>query len=274
MKSLALSTRNKHTKRIKTIFTGAVEDGLLASSPAACLKLEKSAKRIDRSRQEFVDADRSKKVLDELPDANWKLIFALMRFQALRRHEVFAIEWEHLDLAAGELAVPAVTKTGWRSMPIFPEVLEILRAIPQNSRKGHLVEWSRSEESVTGLLKRQVTMILGECWPKVCQQLRSTRRTELDAEFEPYVVNEWLGHDSRTAEAHYQQVTPAHLSRAASLRTVPEDQACTASGTAEPHGTARNNATRKSKNPGKPMVSRVPESQKYPRKDSNLGPAD
>lgn len=275
MTPLALSTRNKHVKRIKTIFAGAVEDGIISSSPAKCLKEERSLKRIDRSRQQFVDAETSKSVLEKLPGVAWKLIFALMRFQGLRRHEVFAIDWVNIDLSSRELTIPAETKTGWRSMPIFPEILDLLVTIPQQSRTGKVVQWSRSQESVTQLLKRHVETILGEgnCWPKVCQQLRSTRRTELDAEFEPYVVNEWLGHDSRTAERHYQQVTPAHLQRASMMRTVsevPDSDVCTASRTAEPHGTDENGKTSKRKNPENATISRAGASQDYPQQDSNL----
>lgn len=274
MSALALTTRNKHIKRVKTMFAGAVEDGIISSSPASILKEEKTKKRVDRSRQEFVDSDRTKLVMSKLPGITWKLIFALMRFQGLRRHEVFAIEWSNVDLKSNELTIPAETKTGWRSMPIFPEVLDLLNSIPKASRTGKVIDWTRSQESVTELLKRHVTAILGECWPKVCQQLRSTRRTELDAEFEPFVVNEWLGHDSRTAEQHYQQVTPAHLQRAASMRTVSDEPIRTASCTAERHRTGENSHPRKIKNPGKPTFSRVSKTVKYPRKDSNLGPAD
>ncbi|MCR9293911.1 MAG: site-specific integrase, partial [bacterium] len=239
MSKLALTTRNKHVKRVKTMFAGAVEDGILSSSPAAILKEEKSVKRIDRSRQYFVDEATTAKVLRKLPDTNWKLIFCLMRFQGLRRHEVFAIDWKHVDWETNELTVPAETKTGWRTMPIFPETLQYLRDRQEIARDGEkVVAWVGSQESLTQRLRRHVADICGQCWPKVCQQLRSTRRTELDAEFPPHVVNEWLGHDSTTAERHYQQVTPEHLSRAAMMRTVPEDRLCTASCTAEPHRTA------------------------------------
>lgn len=127
MTSLALSTRNKHVKRVKTMFSGAVEDGILQNSPASILKEEKSKKRIDRSRQYFVDAKTTSKVLRALPDTNWRLIFCLMRLQGLRRHEVFAIDWQHIDWETNELTVPAETKTGWRSMPIFAETLEYLQ---------------------------------------------------------------------------------------------------------------------------------------------------
>jgi integrase len=277
MNRLALSTRNKHVKRVKTMFAGAVEDGILSANPASILKEERSAKRVDRSRQYFVDSEQSKRVMDSLPGIHWKLIFTLMRFQGLRRHEVFAIDWSNIDLTTNELTIPAETKTGWRSMPIFPETLSLLRSIPERSRRGKLVVWTKSPESVTELLKRHVTAILGECWPKVCQQLRSTRRTELDGEFEPFVVNEWLGHDGRTAEHHYQQITPAHLARAAMMRTVPDEPITavrTAACTAERHSNGENRKTPTQKNPGKSMISRAGRSQEYPRKDSNLGPAD
>ncbi len=157
-------------------------------------------------------------------------------------------------------------------MPIFPEVLDLLVSIPSQSRTGKVVQWSRSQESVTQLLKRHVETIQGEdnCWPKVFQQLRSTLQTELDAELEPYVVNEWLGHDSSTAERHYQQVTPAHLQRASMMRTVsevPDSDACTASRTAEPHGTEENGKTTKRKNPENATTSRVGASQDYPQQN-------
>lgn len=298
MSGLAMSTRNKHVKRVKTMFAGAVEDGILSSSPATILKEERTAKRIDRSRQHFVDAATTKKVLRKLPDTNWKLIFCLLRFQGLRRHEVFAIDWSNIDWETNEITVPAGTKTGWRCMPIFPETLEYLRDALEMAKPGQkVVRWVGSQESLTERLKRHVALAVGKCWPKACQQLRSTRRTELDALFPAYVVNEWLGHDSTTAEKHYQQVTPEHLSRAARLETVTTtvddddtngeaatttvgddvgdgELVCAMACATEPHRTGENSHPKKIKNPGKPRLSRVRNAVKYPRKDSNLGPAD
>ena len=276
MTSLAMSTRNKHVKRVKTMFMGAVEDGVLPSSPAAILKEERSQKRIDRSRQFFVDAATTEKVIRKLPDTNWKLLFCLMRFQGFRRHEVFAIDWKHIDWETNELTVPAETKTGWRTMPIFPETMKYLQDAHLVAEAGEkVIRWKGSQDSVTELLRKRVENAVGECWPKPCQQLRSTRRTELDVEFPPHVVNEWLGHDSATAEKHYQQVTPEHLHRAAMLRTVTDEpQNCTATCTAEPHRTGENSGTGKRKDPGKSTIPRVTETTECPRKDSNLGPAD
>ena len=276
MTALVMSTRNKHVKRVKTMFAGAVEDGVLASSPAAILKEERSQKRIDRSRQFFVDAAMTEKVIRKLPDTNWKMLFCLMRFQGLRRHEVFAIDWKHIDWETNELTVPADTKTGWRTMPIFPETLKYLQDADLVAEAGEkVIRWKGSQESVTELLRKRVVDAVGECWQKPCQQLRSTRRTELDVVFPPHVVNEWLGHDSATAEKHYQQVTPEHLHRAAMMRTVvDEPKICTASCTADPHRTGENSGIGKRKNLGKSTIPRVTETAQCPRKDSNLGPGD
>ena len=47
-------------------------------------------------------------------------------------------------------------------------------------------------------------------WPKLFQNLRATRRTELQERFPTHVVNAWLGHDTEVAEKHDLQVTDAH----------------------------------------------------------------
>lgn len=274
MGALALSTRNKHLKRVKTMLAGAVEDGLLARSPAAGLKEERSKTRIDRTRQEFVPPEDSAKVLEHLPNTTWRLIFALMRFQGLRRHEVFALEWTGIDWAENTLTVPGDTKTGQRTMPIFPEVLSLLQDAFEIAQKGDkVVSWARSRESVTELLRKRVTRILGRCWPKPCHQLRAARRTELERMFPSHVVNEWLGHSSDVAERHYLQITANDKQRASSMRTI-EDRFCTASCTADWRRLEAHRAEPISKNPGKPTKTRVKTTHQRPQQDSNIGRFD
>ncbi len=56
-------------------------------------------------------------------------------------------------------------------------------------------------------------------WPKTFQNLRATRRTELQERYQDHVVNAWLGHSSKTAEKHYLQVTDDHWDAGTSLMT-------------------------------------------------------
>ena len=50
-----------------------------------------------------------------------------------------------------------------------------------------------------------------EPWPKLFQNLRSTRQTELCETFPAHVVCEWIGNSEAVAAKHYLQVTEEHM---------------------------------------------------------------
>ena len=51
-------------------------------------------------------------------------------------------------------------------------------------------------------------------WPKLFQNLRSTRKTELAEEYPMHVVCAWIGNSQPIAAKHYFQVIDAHFARA------------------------------------------------------------
>jgi hypothetical protein len=51
-------------------------------------------------------------------------------------------------------------------------------------------------------------------WPKLFQNLRSTRATELAAEFPAHVAAESMGHSTVVADKHYWRVTDADFEKA------------------------------------------------------------
>lgn len=51
-------------------------------------------------------------------------------------------------------------------------------------------------------------------WPKLFQNLRATRATELADQFPSHVATAWLGHSERIADKHYRQVTDDHFEKA------------------------------------------------------------
>ena len=51
-------------------------------------------------------------------------------------------------------------------------------------------------------------------WPKIFQNLRASRETELANQFPLHVVTEWLGNTPSVATKHYLQVTDAHYEEA------------------------------------------------------------
>jgi len=50
-----------------------------------------------------------------------------------------------------------------------------------------------------------------EPWPKVFQNLRSTRETELAEQFPMHVVCAWIGNSQPVAAKHYLQLTDEHF---------------------------------------------------------------
>ena len=51
-------------------------------------------------------------------------------------------------------------------------------------------------------------------WPKLWQNMRASRETELVDRFPAHVVSAWIGHTVAVAEKHYLQVTEAHFAAA------------------------------------------------------------
>ena len=54
-----------------------------------------------------------------------------------------------------------------------------------------------------------------EPWPKLWQNLRSTRETELAERYPIHVVRAWMGNSQPVAAKHYLQVTDEHFEQAA-----------------------------------------------------------
>jgi hypothetical protein len=54
-------------------------------------------------------------------------------------------------------------------------------------------------------------------WPKLFQNLRSTRQTELAEEYPAHVVCDWIGNSQAVAAKHYLQTTDEHFAKAAHL---------------------------------------------------------
>ncbi len=93
-------------------------------------------------------------------------------------------------------------------------------------------------------------------WPKLWQNQRSSRETELVEQFPAHVVTAWLGNSEQVAMRHYLQVTDEHFARAMGGTAMqnPRQQA-TASACTESHdvsdseqepafcGTVQDNAT-------------------------------
>ena len=208
--TMATATVSKHVKRAKTIFAEAVKDRLIDQSPFSELKGSSEA---NKDRQHFIDRSTTADVLEACPDHEWKLIFALARYAGMRcPSEVTRLRWDHVLWDTNRLRIES-PKTGLRFCPIFPELKPLLEAAYDAAPAGTVYcvgRYGNSDGNLSTRLKRITKAAGHKPWEKTFINLRSTRRTELQEAFPSHVVDEWLGHSTKTAETHYLQVTEDH----------------------------------------------------------------
>ncbi len=236
-KPLAEATANRRLGAARTIFHAAVDHELIPRNPFAGIA---ATVRGNPKRMRFIDRETIQRVIDACPDAQWRLLVALARYGGLRiPSEAVVLTRQDVDLERGILRVKA-PKTEHhprhkeRMVPLFPElrpfVLDVLEAMPPGEthlvwRYKHLAEDYEQEGFHTANLRTQFAKIIRragvEPWPKLWQNLRSSRETELAEHFPAHVVCYWIGNSEPVAREHYLQIHDEHFHRAAQQPTGP-----------------------------------------------------
>ena len=219
--NLAKNTIRRTCGIAKQFFAAAIRAKLIIDNPFHDQKVAVSG---NPGRFYYVTREEASAVIDACPDAQWRLLFALARYGGLRvPSEVLLLRWQDIDWAKGRFLVTS-TKTehhegkATRKVPIFPELLPYLRESYELANEGDEYCITRYRDSTVNLrtqLLRIVEKAGLECWPKLWQNLRSTRETELTDDFPLHVVSAWIGNSAQVAVKHYLQVTDEHFDRAA-----------------------------------------------------------
>jgi len=179
------------------------------------------------------------KVLEACPDAQWKLLFALSRYGGLRcPSEHLALRWGDINWERGRMTVHS-PKTehhegkGSRVVPIFPELLPYLEAVRDEANPGIdcpnsspvITRYRDGNANLRTQLLRIITRAGVQPWPKLFQNLRTTRQTELVEDFPAHVACAWMGNSEAVARKHYEQVTDAHFAKASTAQVPAQSEA-------------------------------------------------
>lgn len=214
----------------RQFFRDAVRRRLIGESPFA--EMQGVVVRSNRSRHYFVSRADAAAVLKACPDSQWKLLFALSRYGGLRcPSEHLALTWGDVDFEAGRIRIHS-PKTehhegkGERIMPLFPELRPHLEAVrdelladfdPKRKRLSEQPVITRYRDANANLRTQLIKIIRRaglKPWPKLFQNLRATRATELADEYPSHVAAEWLGHTETIADNFYRQTTDKHFAKA------------------------------------------------------------
>jgi hypothetical protein len=223
----AENTIRKYVGVAKLFFNAALRSKLIEENP---FDDQPSSTMPNTTREYFVSRAEAAKVITACPDVEWRLLFALSRYGGLRcPSEQFALKWSDVDWAGHRFCVRS-SKTehlahgGVRFVPIFEELKPFLEEAFDLAADGEQFVVARHRHESCNLrtqLGRIVTRAGVTPWPKLWQNLRATRQTELEAEFPLHVVCRWLGNSPGVARKHYLQVTDEHFAKAAGVDGAP-----------------------------------------------------
>ena len=217
---LADASVRKHSGFAKHFFAQAVDHELIPFNPFGKLV---SSPVGNESRQYFVTREQTRKILDAAPCAQWRLIIALSRYGGLRcPSEHVALTWDDVDWAGGKLTVHS-PKTAHhpggasRVIPLFPELRPYLEESFDQAEAGTeyiLTRYRHANANLRTQLSRIIRRAGLKPWPRITQNLRASRATELAADYPAHVAAAWLGHSTLVAQKHYWTVTDADFERA------------------------------------------------------------
>lgn len=225
---LAEATARKRAAIASRFFNHAIDLRIIDRNPFA--KVAKS--NIATKRKAFVTEADALKVLEQLPNPEWKVMFALSRWGGLRvTSEVVLLEWSHIDWEAKTILIHSPKTQRYvghetRYIPLFPELAKVLRELQAVAPAGKkaVLQMSRfwtGGNSVRDPLKTAIKRAGLTVWPRLWHSLRATRQTELEDRFPSHVVCKWMGNSKEVAREHYLTVEPHHFAAAAAETETP-----------------------------------------------------
>ena len=213
-------TISRNVKRAKQFFRGAVRKKYIPENPMADLH---AAQQVNKSREHFVAKGVIEKIIAACPDAEWRLIVALARYGGLRTpSETLALTWGDVDWDRERVRINS-PKTEHhpggqsRVIPLFPELRPYLEEVYDAAEPGTVYVITKHRLGSTNL-RTQFERIISRAgvkqWPRLFQNLRASRETELTKKHPLHVVVAWIGNSAPIAAKHYLQLTDEDFDKA------------------------------------------------------------
>ena len=262
---LAENTVRGYMAVAKMLFTGAVRRKQIERNPFTG---QKASTLANHSRYHFVSHQDAHQLIEAAPDWQWRLIIALSRFGGVRcPSELLLLRWQDINWSRNRMTVtsPKTKHSGKesRQTPLFPELRPLLAEGLELAEDGAdfiITRYRDASQNLRTTFEKIIKRAGLQPWPKLFQNMRSSRETELVETYPVHVVTAWLGNTASVAAKHYLQTTEEHFEKAVQN---PVQQA-----TAIPRNAPRV-APDDTKKPPKTRKTNVFEGLGLPRRDSN-----
>lgn len=220
---LAAATTSKRIKTARSFFRSAVKWAMIEKNPFDGVRAGSQA---NSDRMAFVPAAVVARVMEQMPDLEWRVLIALIRWGGLRSpSETMGLRWEDVRWEQKRLVVRSPKTSGkvgreYRLVPLFSEYANLLSELFTAAPAGAEFVFNRLRgmgANHTTQFKRFVARAGVEMWEKAFQNLRMSRATELREQFNSDIVCKWMGHTEVVARAHYVVLRDDDFERAAAL---------------------------------------------------------
>jgi integrase len=280
---LGENTVRRHLGRCRQLWKAAIRRGAVrGANPFENFKTKVGS---NKEREFFVSRETVQKCIDAATDTEWKLIIALSRYGGLRcPSEHLALTWAdvHWDSdAAKETILVRSPKTEHiegkesRLIPLFSELRPYLMDAYTKAEPGqpHVIAQHRDRNAnLRTQFKRIIKRAGVKPWPKLFHNLRSSRQTELAAEYPIQAVCDWIGNSIEIAKEHYLQTTDDLFAKAATPKAAQKaaQQKCEVVGNGEKSAGSKNE--KPGELPGNSQLVTASALTGYPHGESNPGP--
>lgn len=220
--NLGDNTARRTLGRAKQFFRAAQRKRLISNDPLA--ELRGTSVRPNSTREFSVGRDLTDRIMEACHTNRWQLVLALARYGGLRvPSELHRLTWHDIDFQQRRLTVhsPKTARHGKHSrvVPMFPELRPYLA---EGWRQAQLIGQGPDDPVIpphqASTIRRGLLVILKRAgikpWPKLFQNLRSSRQTELADQFPVHTVCKWLGNSPAVALKFYLRVLDSHFQAA------------------------------------------------------------
>jgi hypothetical protein len=156
----------------------------------------------------------------------------LARLGALRiPSEAQGLRWDHIAWDSKSISIVASCKTEHhakrqvRLIPLFPAIETELLKLFAEAEDGaeNVFQGIRPDSNLRTQLEKIINRAGVKQWPKLFQNLRASRETELMAIFPAKDVCTWIGNTQQIAMKHYAMATEESFRRAVQTTTLPTE---------------------------------------------------
>ncbi len=214
------NTISKHIRVARLFFNAAVRDEVVVKNPFSGVD---SGDRRNSAREYFVTQAEADACIEAAPDLQWRLIIALARYGGLRTpSELVRLKWTDILWDSDRMVIHSPKTEGYegketRIVPLFPELKPFLDAawVTEADKSEFVITRYRTDtQNLRTTFLKIIERAALKPWPKLFQNMRASRQTELEETFPSHVVCRWMGNSVKVAQKHYLQVTEEHYGKA------------------------------------------------------------